>query len=126
MFRTDIYLPSDERFSQQKLSEFTTNAVRAAFHFVLPEAGAIFNQETSHFENFNQIHELFLSNRSESVDEGLVKRLKQELDDDIFKKVKQVMKEKSVKFQLPRIVAGNSDWIRNYDQCWNTAKNKIY
>lgn len=74
----------------------------------MPEAGAIFNQDTSHFESFDQIHQLFGGNRNQSVDEWLVKRLKHELPDDLFKKVKQVIKEKPVKFQLPRILAGNA------------------
>ncbi|XP_047949369.1 linoleate 9S-lipoxygenase 6-like [Salvia hispanica] len=106
-FNTDIYVPPDERFSQQKLSEFTTNAVRAAVHFVMPEARAVFNQETSHFESFDQIHRMFVRNRNQSVDEWMLKRLKHELSDDLFKKLKQVITEKPAKFQLPRIAAGN-------------------
>ncbi|KAG6403514.1 hypothetical protein SASPL_135737 [Salvia splendens] len=105
-FNTDIYVPPDERLSQQ-LSEFTTNAVRAAVHFVMPEASAVFNQETSHFESFDQIHRMSLRNRNQSVDEWMLKRLKHELSDELFKKLKQVITEKPAKFQLPRIAAGN-------------------
>lgn len=117
----DIYVPPDERFSQQKLSEFTTNAVRAAMHFVMPEAGEIFNHETSKFESFDQIHRLFVGNREQPVDEWVVERLKQELPDYLFKKFKQVMKESPVKFPLPRIVAGNAagcctTGCKKYDQ----------
>lgn len=107
-FNMDIYVPPDERFSQQKLSQFTTNAIRAAVHFLMPEAGAIFNQETSNFESFDQIHRLFVGNRDQSVDGWVVERLKQELPDDLFKKFKQVIKESPVKFPLPRIVEGNA------------------
>ncbi|KAH6810607.1 hypothetical protein C2S51_024369 [Perilla frutescens var. frutescens] len=106
-FNMDIYVPPDERFSQQKFSEFTTNAIRAALHFVMPEAGAIFKQETSHFESFDQIHRLFVSNRDRTLDEWMVKRLKQDLPDELFKKVKKVVKERPVEFPLPRIAAGS-------------------
>lgn len=104
----DTYVPPDERFSQKKLSEFTSNVIRAAMHFVMPEAGSTLNKESSHFESFDQIHRLFTSNRCQLVDERSMKLLKKVLPDDLFNKVKQVMEENPVKFPLPQIAAGNA------------------
>ncbi|KAI3461800.1 hypothetical protein Pfo_018463 [Paulownia fortunei] len=106
-FNIDTYVPPEERFSQKKLSELTSNVIRAAMHFVIPEARPMLNKESSHFESFDQINRLFTSNRGQEVDEWLVKLLKQVLPDHLFKKVKLVMEENHINFPLPQIAAGN-------------------
>lgn len=103
----DLYVPPDERFSKKKLSEFTANVVRAAIRFVMPETRLIVNKESRNFESFDQIRRLSSGDTGHSVDEKLVKLLKQKLPDDLFKKVKRVMDEKPVEFPLTRTATGN-------------------
>lgn len=96
------------RFSQKELLEFTSNAIRAAMHFVVPEMRSMMNEESNHFESFDQINKLFMSNRLKLIDEWMVKLLKELLSDDVLRQVKRVMEEKQVKFRLPQIAAAGN------------------
>lgn len=64
MFYLDAYVPPDERFSPKKLSEFIENSIQAAVHFLVPEAKTK-SQDSHSFESFNEILDLFSSNRSQ-------------------------------------------------------------
>lgn len=107
LFNRNLYVPPDEQFSQKKLTEVTSNVVRAAMHFVMPETRSIVNNKSRNFESFDQIHRLFTGDRGLLVDKKLVTLLKHKLPDDLFKKVKLAMDKKPVEFPLPRIATGN-------------------
>lgn len=112
----DIYVPPDERFSPKKLSEFISNSIQATVHFIITEADSLFKQDSSSFESFDEIHDMFSSKRSNAVEgkakdklKGKVKeRLKKLVPDVLFKEITYAGKEDLAKFPLPQIIRGNS------------------
>uniref|UniRef100_A0A3N7G2T8 Lipoxygenase n=1 Tax=Populus trichocarpa TaxID=3694 RepID=A0A3N7G2T8_POPTR len=111
----DIYVPPDERFSPKKLSEFISNSIQATVHFIITEADSLFKQDSSSFESFDEIHDMFSSKRSKAVEgkakdklKGKVKeRLKKLVPDVLFKEITYAGKEDLAKFPLPQIIREN-------------------
>lgn len=108
MFYLDAYVPPDERFSPKKLSEFIENSIQAAVHFLVPEAKTK-SQDSHSFESFNEILDLFSSNRSQVLEAEVAEKIKKLLPDGIFKKFIHASKSDPIKFPLPQIVAGDFD-----------------
>ncbi|KAL9347420.1 hypothetical protein Peur_058786 [Populus x canadensis] len=111
----DIYVPPDERFSPKKLSKFISNSIQATMHFIITEADSLFKQDSSSFESFDEIYDMFSSKRSNAVEgkakdklKGKVKeRLKKLVPDVLFKEITYADKEDLVKFPLPQIIREN-------------------
>lgn len=112
----DIYVPPDERFSPKKLSEFLSNSIQATVHFIIPEAKSLFKQDSSSFESFDEIHDMFSSKGGQAV-EGKVRekskgkvreKLKKLVPNVLFKEINYAGKEDLLKFPLPQIVTGNA------------------
>ncbi|KAJ6674451.1 LIPOXYGENASE [Salix viminalis] len=111
----DIYVPPDERFSPKKLSEFISNSIQATVHFIIPEAKSLFKQDSSSFESFDEIHDMFSSKGGQAV-EGKVReklkgkvreKLKKLVPNVLFKEINYAGKEDLLKFPLPQIVTEN-------------------
>ncbi|XP_059660015.1 linoleate 9S-lipoxygenase 6-like [Cornus florida] len=103
----DIYVPPDERFSPKKLSEFTENSIQAAVHFLIPQAKSLFQENSSSFESFSEIRDLFTSKKYQVVEEWVTHKLKKLVPDKLFKEIQQTSKENPMDFPLPQIIAGN-------------------
>lgn len=107
MMNLDIYVPPDERLSPKKLSEVIGYSIQGAVHFLLPEARALLDQDSS-YQSFNEIRNLFSSNRSQKVEGRLAEKLQKIVPSALFKRIKHVSKGDPLKFPLPQIIAGGA------------------
>ncbi|OVA04601.1 Lipoxygenase [Macleaya cordata] len=103
----DIYVPPDERFSPMKMSEFISNSIRAIVHFFVPEAKSLLQQNSSHFESFSEIRDVFVKNRNRILEGWMIEKLKTLVPDELLKEIHRACKENSSKFPIPQIIAEN-------------------
>ncbi|KAE8730561.1 putative Calmodulin [Hibiscus syriacus] len=80
----DIYVPADERCSPKKLSEFIANVIQATAHFLLPEAKSS-SHDSSSFESFDEIRELYSDNRGKVIRGASV--MKKVIPAELFKEL---------------------------------------
>ncbi|GKU85901.1 hypothetical protein SLEP1_g503 [Rubroshorea leprosula] len=115
LFNFDIYVPPDERFSPKKLAEFKRNAIQATLHFLVPEAKKLFQESNGlDFESFDEILDLFSSNRDQVLEGGVAKIMKKLVTDGFFKEITNASKLDSINFPLPQIIAANDTaWIED-------------
>ncbi|KAH7681305.1 Linoleate 9S-lipoxygenase protein [Dioscorea alata] len=114
----DFYVPPDERFSPNKLSEFIRNSIQAVVHFVIPEVKSLFEADHNKFESFDQmVKDLYSGGRRGRALEGLVmEKLKGLLPEELFKEVVRGTKENSLKFPLPQIIASDQSAWKNDEE----------
>ncbi|XP_039021129.1 linoleate 9S-lipoxygenase-like isoform X2 [Hibiscus syriacus] len=102
----DVYVPADERCSPKKLSEFIANAIQATAHFLLPEVKSS-SHDSSSFESFDEIRELYSENRGEAIrEESVMEKVKKVVPAELFKEVTHKF-EYDIKFPLPQIIKAN-------------------
>ncbi|TXG55701.1 hypothetical protein EZV62_020957 [Acer yangbiense] len=106
MINLDIYVPPDERFRPKKLSEFIGNSIQATAHFILPEAKSLLEKDSS-VQSFNEIKEMFSSNRSQKVDGWLSEKLHKLVPDELYKGIAHASKGDHLMFTLPQILSNN-------------------
>ncbi|XP_062020100.1 linoleate 9S-lipoxygenase 5-like [Rosa rugosa] len=97
----DIYVPPDERFSPKKKSEFISNSIQAALHFLILEG-----KGSKHLESFDEIHAMFSANESLVIEGSLKEKLKAMVPNELYKDTTHAIK-KTLKFPLPQILAEN-------------------
>lgn len=102
-----VYVPPDERFSPKKMSELIENSIQAAVHFIIPEAKSAIYKDPKSFCVFDEILDLYSSNRSHETERAVLLKLKNLLPADIFKQITSVSKQVPKKFTLPQIIAGD-------------------
>lgn len=103
----DTYVPPDERCSPKKLSEFIANAIQATAHFLLPEAKSL-PRDSSSFESFGDIRDLYSNNRRQAMrGTWVTKEVKKFLPAQLFKDVTHVIEEVDIKIPLPQIIRGD-------------------
>ncbi|KAF8393891.1 hypothetical protein HHK36_020090 [Tetracentron sinense] len=100
----DIYVPPDEKFSPQKMSEFIGNSIRAIVHFLIREANLLFQHDSGSFESFEEIYDMFSSKRSQKLEGWVEKKLKNVVSEELVKEFNRARKENYVKFPLPQII----------------------
>ncbi|OMP07928.1 Lipoxygenase [Corchorus olitorius] len=110
----DTYVPPDERFSPKKLSEFIANVIQATAHFLLYEAKSS-SRDSSSFESFDEIRDLYSENRSQ-VKKGQVReKMKKLLPNELLKQVSHASIEDHIKFPLPHVIREN-EWAWKEDE----------
>ncbi|KAK0588440.1 hypothetical protein LWI29_000983 [Acer saccharum] len=112
MINLDIYVPPDERFSPKKLSEFIGNSIQATAHFILPEAKSLLEKDSS-VQSFDEIKEMFSSNRSQKVDGWLSEKLHKLVPDELYKGIAHASKGDHLMFTLPQIVSNTPKQAMN-------------
>ncbi|KAL6211026.1 hypothetical protein ACLB2K_016254 [Fragaria x ananassa] len=95
----DIYVPPDERVSPKKKSEFISNSIQGALHFLILEG-----KGSKHIESFDEIDAMFSANESLVIEGSLKEKLKAMVPDEFYKT--HAIK-KTLKFPLPQIIAEN-------------------
>ncbi|KAJ7961701.1 Lipoxygenase [Quillaja saponaria] len=103
----DIYVPSDERSSPNKIKELVSKSIKATVHFLVPEAKSILQQSSGSFESFDEIHNMFSSNRNQIKGGWVRENLKKMVPDKLFKEMTLASKNSNVKFPIPRIISEN-------------------
>ncbi|XP_043723505.1 linoleate 9S-lipoxygenase A-like [Telopea speciosissima] len=110
----DIYVPPDERFSPQKMSEFISNSIQAIIHFLIPEANALLKNESGSIDSFKEIHDMYYNNNNNNTNkvlEGWVaEKMKKFVPEDLVKEINKIASNKhhqQVKFPLPQIIEKN-------------------
>ncbi|KAK8579138.1 hypothetical protein V6N13_142358 [Hibiscus sabdariffa] len=102
----DLYVPADERCSPKKLSEFIANVIQATTHFLLAEANSL-SHDSSSFESFDEIRELYSDNRGQAIREtSVMEKVEKVVPAQIFKEVTH-KSEYDIKFPLPQIIKAN-------------------
>lgn len=96
----DIYVPLDERVSPKKKSEFISNSIQGALHFLILEG-----KGSKHLESFDEIDAMFSANESLVIEGSLKEKLKAMVPDEFYKT--HAIK-KTLKFPLPQIIAGDT------------------
>ncbi|KAI9176645.1 hypothetical protein LWI28_005445 [Acer negundo] len=115
MINLDIYVPPDERFSPNKLSEFIGNSIQATAHFILPEAKSLLEQDSS-VQSFDEIKKMFSSNRSQKVDGWLSEKLHKLVPDELYKGIAHASKGDHLMFTLPQILTNNEFAWKNDEE----------
>lgn len=110
-----VYVPPDERFSPKKMSELIENSIQAAVHFIIPEAKSAIYKDPKSFCVFDEILDLYSSNRSHETERAVLLKLKNLLPADIFKQITSVSKQVPKKFTLPQIIADDELAWKNDD-----------
>ncbi|KAK6286742.1 hypothetical protein POUND7_012921, partial [Theobroma cacao] len=110
----DTYVPPDERFSPKKLSEFIANAIQATAHFLLPEAKSL-SHDSSSFESFDEIRNLYSDNRSQVMRGTITEKMKKLVPAELIKQVTHASKQDHIKFPLPQIIRDN-EWAWTEDE----------
>ncbi|GAA0170917.1 oxygenase [Lithospermum erythrorhizon] len=101
----DMYVPPDERMSPEKLAELMSNIIQAVIHFVKPHKYLASEEDFTHVESFDEIFEMYSTH--EVPEDWLTEKVKPLVPDELFKKIKQTIKEMPEDFPLPRILAEN-------------------
>ncbi|WCJ37255.1 Linoleate 9S-lipoxygenase [Euphorbia peplus] len=112
----DIYVPPDERFSPKKLSEFISNSIQAAVHFVIPETKSLLKQDASTFKSFDEIHDMLTGKKTEAIDGKVMEKLKKFVSNELFKQILHASKEKIKNFSLPQIITENEFTWKDDDE----------
>ncbi|KAK1290588.1 putative linoleate 9S-lipoxygenase 5 [Acorus calamus] len=103
-----LYVPPDDRFSPNKMSDFILESVKAILHFVVPEVKSLFNSNHGNFESFDQIIGLYEEERRTSDSENwLIKHLQPLLPKELFDVAIRASKANHLKFPLPQVIMEN-------------------
>lgn len=106
MINLDVYVPSDERLNPKKLTELISHSIQAAAQFLVPEAESLVQQDSSNFESFDEVHNMFSGDRSQIEEEWVTAKLKNILPADLLKEVTDLATKNPLKFPSPQIIAG--------------------
>lgn len=102
----DIYVPSDERISPSKLKELKSNSIHAMIHFLSPKAESLIQQSSSRFESFEEILDMFSSNRNQTIEGWIRDNLKKMLPVEHLKEITRAIKKNPMQFPVPQIISG--------------------
>ncbi|KAH7518761.1 hypothetical protein FEM48_Zijuj09G0205400 [Ziziphus jujuba var. spinosa] len=103
----NIYVPPDECMSSKKMSEVISSSIQAAVPFLIHGAKSFFEQESSSFESFDEMHYIFSGNRSLIVEEWITENLINVLPPKVFKEITYESIGAPFKSPLPQIIAEN-------------------
>ncbi|CAL0305990.1 unnamed protein product [Lupinus luteus] len=105
----DIYVPSDERFGPNKLKELKSNCIHAMIHFLPPKAESLLQKSSRSFDSFEEILDMFSSNRNQKVEGWIRDNLKKMIPVEHLKEITRAMKKNPPKFPIPQIISEN-EW----------------
>ncbi|XWS36628.1 hypothetical protein CRYUN_Cryun20dG0101300 [Craigia yunnanensis] len=111
----DTYVPPDERCSPKKLSEFIANTIQTTAHFLLPEAKSL-SHDSSSFESFDEIRDLYSDNRSQVMKGTVTEKMKKIIPAELFKEITHASKQDDIKFPLPQIIRANESAWRSDEE----------
>lgn len=103
----NIYVPPDECMNSKKMSEVISSSIQAAVPFLIHGAKSFFEQESSSFESFDEMHYIFSGNRSLIVEEWITENLINVLPPKVFKEITYESIGAPFKSPLPQIIAGD-------------------
>lgn len=104
----DVYVPPDERLSPKKLSELIGNAVQATAHFIIPAAKSFLEKDSSFFQSFDEIKEMYSKKRSQKLDGLLTEKLHKLLPDELVKAITHASKGNHLMFPTPQVLTGDA------------------
>ncbi|RDX63857.1 Linoleate 9S-lipoxygenase 5, chloroplastic, partial [Mucuna pruriens] len=105
----DIYVPSDERFGPNKLKELKSNCVHAMVHFLSPKAELLPQRSSSSFQSFEEILDMFSSNRNQTIEGWMRDNLKKLIPVEHFKEITHAIKENRQQLPIPQLISEN-EW----------------
>jgi len=101
-----IYVPSDERFAPNKLKELKSNCVRAMVHFLSPKAESLPQRNSANFQSFEELLDMFSSNRSQTIDGWMKDNLKKLIPFEYLKEITTANRENHGQLPVPQIISG--------------------
>ncbi|XP_061376036.1 linoleate 9S-lipoxygenase 6-like [Gastrolobium bilobum] len=105
----DIYVPSDERFSPNKLKDHKSNCIHAMAHFQSPKEESLPQRSSSSFQSFEEILDMFSSNKNQTIEAWIIDKLKKMVPVEHLKEITHAIKENRQKFPIPQIISEN-EW----------------
>ncbi|KAG2381012.1 Linoleate 9S-lipoxygenase [Vigna angularis] len=102
-----IYVPSDERFAPNKLKELKSNCVHAMVHFLSPKAELLPHRNSANFQSFEELLEIFSSNRSQIIEGWMKENLKKLIPIAYLKEITIANKENHGQLPIPQIIFEN-------------------
>ncbi|XP_047176792.1 probable linoleate 9S-lipoxygenase 5 [Vigna umbellata] len=102
-----IYVPSDERFAPNKLKELKSNCVHAMVHFLSPKAELLSHRNSANFQSFEELLEMFSSNRSQIIEGWMKDNLKKLIPIAYLKEITIANKENHGQLPIPQIIFEN-------------------
>ena len=102
----DIYVPSDEIFSPNKLKEIKSNSIQAIVHLLSSKTESLPQQSSRSFQSFEEILDMLSANRNQTI-EGLIRdNLKKLVPNEYLREITQSIKENHWHVLIPRIIHG--------------------
>jgi len=101
-----IYVPSDERFAPNKLKELKSNCVHAMVHFLSPKAELLQQRNAANFQSFEELLDMFSSNRSQVIEGWMKENLKKLIPVAYLKEITIANKENHGQLPIPQIISG--------------------
>ncbi|KAL4355973.1 hypothetical protein HN51_027345 [Arachis hypogaea] len=104
----EIYVPSDERFSPNKMKELKSNSIHALAHFLSPKA--LHQQCSKSFESFEDILDLFSASRNQRIEGWVRDNLNKMLPIQNLEEIIRLIKNKPLELPIPEILSENA-WV---------------
>ncbi|OIW13046.1 hypothetical protein TanjilG_17606 [Lupinus angustifolius] len=99
----DIYVPRDERFGHLKMEDFLAYALKSVVQVLKPELGALFDNTPNEFDNFEDVLKLY--GGGVKLPEGILTDVKDNVHEEVMKKIVKTDGKSLLKFPLPHVIA---------------------
>lgn len=110
----NIYVPSDERFSPNKLKEIKSNSIHAIVQCLSSNGEPLPQRSSRSFQSFDEILDMFSSNRSQTIMGWIRDNLKKLVPVEHLKEMTLAIKENYQQFHVPQIISGKKLWRKYF------------
>lgn len=104
--KLNVYVPRDEKFNQVKMGDFLAYALKAIFHFVVPEFEALFDKTPNEFDSFDDVLKLYAE--GVKVNESAKKKVDHHIP-EILQELFRADSSRAYKFPMPQIIQEDRD-----------------
>ncbi|KAM7473765.1 hypothetical protein LguiB_021008 [Lonicera macranthoides] len=98
-----IYVPRDERFSQMKMSDFASYALKSIFQFLVPEFEALFDKTRDEFDKIEDVLKLY-EGRINLSNSHLLDTMREHIPIELIKELLRTDGEPVFKFPVPQVI----------------------
>jgi lipoxygenase len=102
----DIYVPSDEIFSPNKLKELKSNSINAVVHLLSSKTESLPQQSSRSFQSFEETLGMISSNRNQTIEGWIRDNLKKLVPTEYFKEITRAIKENHQHVPISQIIYG--------------------
>ncbi|CAK8560106.1 unnamed protein product [Lathyrus sativus] len=110
----DIYVPSDEMFSPNKLKELKSNSIHAIVKLLSSKTESLPQQSSRSVQSFEEILNMLSSNRNQTIEGWIRDNLKKLVPNEDLKEITHAIKENQMHDPIPQTIYEN-EWAWNDD-----------